>query len=554
MGDRNEKDELDAFWDLRRITPPRMTAFSDRCDPVEIVSDAPNAETGQNGKGGISSPEAGTAAVPERIPSAAVPPARAAKDVAHYTSISPFFCEVTVQTFPSLHTLCDRFLHDAEHYAQVAPPASAEPQPFYSHLPQYTQLSRAAMDWYLFWRAAFLRGETTDIADSYLLLFVFETLNLTPIHLSPQEGLDRLLRLWTVYREAHRVLDRCLSEWVCDFCLQYGLTLPCDLTESVRTAGISNCSLREFYLINSADCTVPAYLSDYDYRKSKFYAPNAAAYDTHIPHAIRAAGIGWLSDQTVCNDRCLRTIQRSCYIGAPIRRCRLEVSYYAVTRSPEAHRGATALYKYAENGVRRMLGIRSRLNADGLPVGTGQVIDAYFAPLIPKKENLPEPEPEYMAQYEPESADLDLSRVHQLERESWQVTSMLVPNAEIQLGDDAENRVGASAHGDAAERSVPSVSEEAAEEEVPPSDTTSDDLFRRAAALLLCGNTADFCDLAQRAGMLPATLMEGLNEKCLTLIGDIAFEGDGMAQPYHVIPCYRQDLEDWIDHANAAEL
>lgn len=518
----------DDFWDLGKITPKTVRRFSDRCDPVEIVSD--------NGDE-ISRSEHIPQPSPEMKVSRICTVRAQCEPIAEYENPHPLISHLAVFSPHAEGGFYERFATDARRYFDVHGKENSPTVPFFSYMPQYTQMEYEQKECYFRWRDAFRRGNCETVPFGYLLLHLYEILNLTPELIAPQACLASMIAMWRAYRAAYPVLDRYLSEWICDLCLLYALPLPADFEQELRLAGLRNCTLHEFYLTGKETACELSFLSEYDYRKSKFYPERKALYAEHITGAVKAVGSDWLFDPAVCVPGCDTKAERECFAGALVcssKRRRIAAHYRAVTHSPLAYRCATAIYKYAENGLRAMLGIRARLCVTGLPDAARQAIDSYYAARMPKKTK---EEPQYMALYESTSDSLCTERAKELERSSWRVTRLLT------YEDEAEQMP-------VEEPQEKNVTEPQAKD-IPVNDASPDFPLQDPAFLglrcLLDGDPCAFAAVAKQAGMMAATLAEHINDLLYDVIGDIAVEGDGLTQPFAVIDCYLQETEAWLD-------
>ena len=129
---------------------------------------------------------------------------------------------------------------------------------FFSYMPQYTQLNAAQLEYYLWWRTQFRRGVCLPAAYSYLLLYLYELINLDERHQNPLTGQENMYRLWLSYREKHPRLDVLIREWLCDYSLLYQLPPP-RLDPAQYRLLLSGCRLKEFYVSAEADedCAAP---------------------------------------------------------------------------------------------------------------------------------------------------------------------------------------------------------------------------------------------------------------------------------------------------------
>ena len=204
---------------------------------------------------------------------------------------------------------------------------------------------------------------------------------------------------------------------------------------------------------------------------------------------------------------------------------KLEIEYFALDTCDSLRREVTAAVRYNENMLRAVMGIKSRLGVAGLPDTLKREIDEYFArqrmqggTLAPKREL-----PEYEKLYSAPAGNLSASGADEIERASWSTTMRLV-----EYDDDAPQITVAE----------PEIIEEAptatpANTESPLSDSDVE-FLRRAYAYTYDGGT----------GSDDHTTAEGINERALDLIGDVALEYDG--EYYRIIEDYKEDIEEWI--------
>lgn len=240
-------------------------------------------------------------------------------------------------------------------------------------MPQYTQLTEKRLQWYLYWRSQVRAGCYPDCDYTYLLLYLYEIINLGQ-EIPSAEGLTALCALWNGYRARYPRLDRFLGEWICDYCLIHHLSPPANALDGDMGTLITTSTLKEFWLSrpgNKENAYVDAlirYASNYDYHKSKFaVGENLELYDKHIrgamgrvvesvadnPHHLLAGG--GLQDSL---------LSRDAFGGALCaheNKYRIEVEYCCFTRSHELRFLVTDIIKHTENRLRAYLGIKSRL-------------------------------------------------------------------------------------------------------------------------------------------------------------------------------------------------
>ena len=478
----------------------------------------------------------------------------------------------TVRIFPwqSGYHYFDSFVEDALHFHEMKPPSSAEKVSFFSYFPQYAQLNRRAVAWYLFWRERVRRGEYLDTDYAFVLLYLFELINL-PVE-SPAEGRvrrDLMAQVWMAYRKPFPQLDQYMCEWLCDYCLIHRLTAPIDLLAPALDTIIQGSRLKEFYLSavvrlgdgqdvreDTALQTARILLRhccQYDYRKSKFAeGEHKKLFDTTIPAAIAhvlpllLGADGQKPSITMLES----TITRDAYVGALCsyrNKRRIEVAYTSFSRSHELRFLMGDMVKHVENRLRSWIGVRSRLSAMSLPIPLRDALDAYLAPLEPPKSAVPvkkkeEPRPAYEALYDLPRKAVSLEDATAIEAQSWETTKILVEAFE----DDTLQPQAAPERIPTEEPpAAPSMPEapmhvDHTEEASPLAPYAP---FIKAA---LDGDPAALRATAKTLGKMPDALPDEIN--AITTdgeIGDIILEDDGMGG-YAVIEDYREQVEDLL--------
>ena len=308
------------------------------------------------------------------------------------------------------------------------------PVAFFSYVPQYSQMNRAQLNWYLYWREGVRRGEILPTDYSYILLYVFEIINLADT-VDVRVGQQQLCALRTAFRGTYPRLGHLLDEWICDYSLIHHLPPP----EAEDLSAMADCTLKEFYVPNTdasqryASALI-AFGSNYVYTKSKFAAgENRALYDKHMPGALcaciadggevgaRMAGAGLEESKLI----------RDAYTGAlcshRIKR-RIEIDYCSFARSHELRILVTDIMKYTENRLRAYLGVKSRLGLYALPQSFRDCVDRYLQSALPHRERAAKAEPrqEYEALYDVPRTALDPKRAAQIEAGSWVTTERLI--------------------------------------------------------------------------------------------------------------------------------
>ncbi|MBO5512340.1 MAG: TerB N-terminal domain-containing protein [Clostridia bacterium] len=370
----------------------------------------------------------------------------------------------------------DSFVEDAHRYDGMKPPKTAEKVSFFSYFPQYTQLNRRSEAWYLYWREYTRRGQYLDTDYAYVLLYLFELINL-PVS-ETTEAMDRrdaMAKVWMAYRKPFPQLDHYMCEWLCDYCLIHELTAPVDLLAPALDTVIQESRLKEFYLsaavrLPEGGATAPAGKADptalqtarilmrhccqYDYRKSKFASgEHKALFDSTIPAAVAhvlpllLGANGQKPAGKPAITMLDSTVTRDAYTGALCsyrNKRRIEVSYTSFSRSHELRFLMGDMVKHVENRLRGWIGVRSKLSVMSLPLPLRDALDAYLNPLEPPKsaavvKKKEEPRPAYEALYDLPRKAVSLEDAAAIEADSWETTRILVEAFEV--ADGAANEV-----------------------------------------------------------------------------------------------------------------
>lgn len=650
----DRKREIDDFWDVEKLLPerparrtpppPRMTPAAVE---IELTPKKPALAGGESSPQGTAEPVAAAPltvtspsqneresnptaeaynrskaeshsaprAVSEPVPESAVhyvPPHKrgdrnVAEPLADYRPDGLLLHRVRVFGWQANYHYFDSFVEDAVRYDGMKPRATADKVGFFSYFPQYTQLNRRSEAWYLYWRELVRGGQYPDTDYAYVLLYLFELINL-PVN-SPDEAMDRrdaMARVWMAYRKPFTQLDHYMCEWLCDYCLIHGLIAPVDLLSPALDIIIQESRLKEFYL--SAAVRLPEgntvltgmevnptalqtarilmrHCCQYDYHKSKFaQGEHRELFDSTIPAAVahvlplllgangqKPAGKPVISmlDSTVTRDA---------YTGALCsyrNKRKIEVSYTSFSRSHELRFLMGDMVKHVENRLRSWVGVRSRLSVMSLPIPVRDALDAYLNPLEPPKSALPvkkkeEPRPAYESLYDLPPKAVSLTDAAAIEADSWETTRILVEAFEV--ADGAENDVPPG--GNEVARGANDVRRASSGNDVAPVAQTEgngesgesgesavntkpaltaergeDSLLAPYAPFIkaaLDGDSASLRAAAKALGKMPDALADEIN--ALTAdgeIGDIILEDDGMGG-YTVIEDYRDAVLEMI--------
>ncbi len=462
-----------------------------------------------------------------------------------------------------------RMSHDA---APVnSPDAALTPEPFFSYVPQYAHMTAKQVESYRWIRENIRRGRTPACDMPYILLYIYEIINLPDVIL-PKDGVKLLTKIWLGYRQSIPRLDSLLCEWFSDYCMIHAQPIPAELTPILREI-VPKAQFKEFYLNLSEDALpeigqiLIEVSSDYDYRMSRYYEPHRDLYEKHIPAAVSAA----LKDQFRSRrgifpfDRTYK-MTRDSFCGAIVSsgiKRRIDLEFRSFTRRADSRELVTSLVKYAENRLRQAAGVKAKLGADHISPEDIAVIDAYFAPMIPeKKQKRPAEDAympvDYMKNYESEDSGFDFSAALAIEQESWVNTSRLtgdefhevLPVSEYDPDEPVTAEGEISAEDIRDEIPVTEIPEPSVTDEVPENDDTkneitgsadADEQIRAGLRAALAGRFRAWC---RENSLYEGEAADRINTLFLDELGDVVLEDSGSG--FALIEDYREDVEQWL--------
>ncbi len=547
------EDKKDDFWDLSDLVPRRKPATrgGDRpeVEAVEVTVGAPASRADAT-----DVPLTERPVFPYKADEAAKPAPEAV-----YTPAGSLLREVRIYPWKNEYTYYEQFRRHAE--ALVGREGTECPEvDFFSYMPQYTQLSREQLAYYLWWRTAFRRGTCLPAAYSYLLLYLYELINLDEKHLSPQTGQENMYRLWLSYREKHPRLDVLVREWLCDYSLLHHLPPPPMDAAKYRLL-LSGCRLKEFYVSADGDGdalrrAILLFCNNYDYTKSKFYRPDTKeAYDRVLDGAIGVAleHLRAESGAALTDAEGVSTVTRDTFAGSVCSwrlKRRIEVDFTSFSHTHELRYIMTDVLKYAENALRAVWGIKSRLSIYAVSVPLRAKLDAYLALALPKKQprataSRAAEVPDYERRYDLPSVGASAARAAAIEAESWQTTKRLVEafdsdSAEFTPETGAKNDVVAPAPMPIPEP-IPKTVEWGEPTTQAPLAAALGDLAG-FLPLALSGDRAGQRAFAAARGQMVDAIADKINTVAGDILGDILLLEDGGA--YTVIEDYLDILYD----------
>lgn len=424
--ERERRRQRDEFWNMDELMP-----------------NVPRRHNGQRASGATEAVEIelggdnGGRSAPQDIPLGRhIPGKKEAEEYEFYEPNHPFIRRVGLSCIPSGTDYYGQFLRHAQRIRELRGKPCA-PVPFFSYMPEYSQLTKAQLDWYLWWREQVWHGEYPEVDYSYIMLYTYELIN-TGGHSSPQWGVHQLCELWRAYHEEYSRLNWLMAEWICDFSLIWKLPAPAMPHELVDVS-----SMKEFYIGGeksgengriSSDALI-TYCSLYNYKTSKFVRGDARKLcEEHIPAAIEAiipelydeGGSLRFVDSTKSYAR-----TRIAFPGAlRTDEChrRIKVEYVHMSQIVELRLAVTDAVRYAENRLRAYLGAKSRLGIKQLPPRIKARLDEYFDRELPlgSRRSPRFAQPDYERLYDVPKTAFSTDEAERIERESWQTTERLL--------------------------------------------------------------------------------------------------------------------------------
>ena len=532
-------DDLDTFGDLDRIMPKKkkLTTFNTNTTPKEhsIEGDAlPSSET----KLTISQIEGGLEQIEER---------------SYVPERKGLIKEVTIVRWIDKYDFYGNFRKAAILYYDYKTD-KCDFAPYYSYMPQYSQLTIPQKQYYFYWRDMVRRGKFIKSDYSYLYLFVYEILNL-PDKLPPKEGLDMLCKLWREYRNDLPKIDSSFAAWIQDYCLVHELHCPMDQISEFIFDVISASSFKEFYLSETGiagdagtDAMI-AYLSDYDFRKCKYRTPeNKEAYTKYMLSAMSIVIFALMNrEKPVYDSSRVAVIERDAFprsLCTHAVKCRLKIKYTPLSQDVKLRSIVTMAVRYTENKLRAHLGVKSRLAIKDLPEEYKCLIDGYFNSLTSekseriKKENIPE----YEALYDAPKEALSISGADKIEQESWQTTARLVGD-DISVEEDDIYYSSVMTQYDAMKAdSIDNTLDADCENESCDGEceTSAYGLSECEILLILDIIKGRNCNFELER----SETIERINEAFAENFGDVIIELD--SDRYRIIEDYQEDVETWL--------
>ncbi len=240
---------------------------------------------------------------------------------------------------------------------------------FTVYYPTYDDMAPSDKKWYFYWRNK-VRNKSYPKTDlSYIFLYVYELLCDVGVR-DDSDGLNKLMAVWSNYRQEFPKLDNYLSEWIFDYCYLHNLPygpLPFD-DISVSNTDVLN------KLIDRHDrehpLKLPLYLiiglSDYKIAKSRFYQSHEQLMKSAIPKIIALTDMYfWRKERKGLFEKfgpaTETAFTRKIYPSTMFTHMQQKYNCKDYERAKELRGVITGVIKFSENVLRSIEGVSGRL-------------------------------------------------------------------------------------------------------------------------------------------------------------------------------------------------
>ena len=520
-------DYRDDFWDLEKLIPKKKNTLSPFSTKEKTVTFTVAGETDKKNHESTLLTELYN---------------REESGSACYNRNDGFIRSVTITRFVDKYDFYGNFRKAALVYYDFKT-SKCDFVPFYSYMPQYSQLNSEQKKFYFYWRDCVRRGKYIKTDYSYFYLYVYEILNL-PDKISADEGLEILISIWRAYRSALPNIDAYMSLWIQDYCLIYNLSSPMIKIGDFIFDVIGVTQFKEFYLADAQSMgdsgveAMVAYLSDYDWHRGRYAGgDNREVYSKHLIGAMgMLIGELWKSGQIISSSCETAHLTRSAFKNSLCThsvKCKLDIEYIPISKDENIRRAVTAALRYTENKLRALLSVKSRLAVKELPEEYKAIIDSYFDGIFQKinRERAIAAMPEYEKLYEAETEELSFEGADEIEQSSWTTTARLVVEEEEVIIPSA----------------IKTVQEDLSQSVDAPSDANSYGLSELEIKFVRAVKNADFEDIkniSDKIGVMPDAVAEKINEAFADGFGDVIIEGEN--PNFNIIEDYEDDIAEWL--------
>lgn len=464
-----------------------------------------------------------------------------------------------------------RFVKQAKEWEQ----REGEPSlyiPFMSYWPTFEQMDEAQQNWYFYWRSELRQGRypLTDL--SYIFVYLYELIQGVGWE-EPEQGYNLLMELWGAYQGMYPKLSNYIAEWVCDFVLLHKLNLPLmDIvmrSSSARSGELYDLELKRILENEPSKLRLEHILafSDYDLQRSKFYINGGRALmEDYVPKVValvdsylrKTTGKNLIDTFYRGNGKTIeRYLFRSAVYDAELYGRTLPLRIFQLRKCPPLRYYITQLIRCTENKLRELQHFKGRLRGISLMKETQMLIERFL-------------EKEYLEAIRPAGPviSIDPKRLAALQKDSEEVRSMLTVEDELVLEELGQESIPAfEVRADGVQDIEQSggrwnnnsqdieviAQQEQADGQDDPAETGSNQgivwdtsgmdedwlLFvgqleqsHLEALYALQETSGRLYEIADKYGIMPALLLDEINELAMETIGDLVVDGESIAEDY----------------------
>ncbi len=523
-------DIKDDYWDIEKLLPRKkksLASFSSKEKTVEFTVNGEESRASAQNKITLFDSKSET-------------------QTETYNIENGFIKRVTITRFPDKYDFYGNFRKAALLYYDFKT-SKSDFVPFYSYMPQYSQLNSQQKSFYFYWRDSVRKKNYIKTDYSYFYLYVYEILNL-PDKIPPNRGIDMLIDLWRAYRRELPNVDAYMALLIQDYCIVYRLESPTGKIFDFIQDVIYNVEFKEFYLSDARNMgdvgigVMLAHLSDYDWRRGRYAGgENKEVYSKHL---LGAMGVlinklwdnGDIINTEMSTARLTKTAFRNSLCTHSVK-CRLDIDYVPLVAADGLRHAVTEAVKYTENKLRALVGAKSRLAVKNLPEEYKNIIDSYFDVIFEKvnRERRRAAVPEYEKLYDKESTELSFDGADEIERISWTTTARLVSECEEQT-----EELNAFEEVNSEKNEVFGMSETNGARDTYGLSLREIEFIKA----VLDSDSERIERIADELNALADTVAEKINEAFSDGFGDVIIEGSAPA--LEIISDYKEDIEKWL--------
>ena len=238
MADNISKNKsLDDFWDIEQLLPKKKShtpAYIRPPSPAEVVSEPKVTE----------SEDESSYTIKRYIPPYNGSHVSRPDDflwTEDYEPESSLIHRITVKKYKTSYNYYSGFASDMQsNYKLVGAPCDFVT--FFSYGPQYDQMNREQLDYYLWFRECLRAGKSIKADQGYILLYIFELINYTE---DPTKNLQQLMSVFEIYGGEFPAIAIRLADWICDYGFVHRLPPPArrssDIVKKLRV-------LKEYFI------------------------------------------------------------------------------------------------------------------------------------------------------------------------------------------------------------------------------------------------------------------------------------------------------------------